>query len=151
MRCITSCLSLAFLFGGVFSAFAQTDVHSSKVVTGPGGVPFVDACHPGDVLIGFNFNAGKAMNTFAGVCQAQDNGVLIGANYGLFTRGSIPDDGHFHTGDAMRCPAGEAIRSMRVWLDKHDEVNSVSATCEQLRPDLPPSSGLPPPGRRLWR
>ena len=140
MRCITFCLSLAILFCSVLSAFAQTDVHSSKVVTGPGGVPFVDACHPGDVLIGFNYIAGKAMNTFAGVCQAQNNGVLTGANYGLFTRGNIPSSGGFfdpvfHAGDAVRCPPGEAIKSMRVWLDKHAEVNSVAATCEQLRPD----------------
>jgi hypothetical protein len=91
------------------------------------------------VLIGFNYIAGKAMNTFAGVCQAQNNGVLTGVAYGLFTRGNIPQSGGifpiFRAGDAIRCPSGQAIRSMRVWLDKHDEVNSVATTRDPPRPD----------------
>jgi hypothetical protein len=136
MRCITFCLGLAMLVGCVFDAFAQENIHNSKVVSGPGGGPFEDACRGSDVLIGFNYIAGKAMNTIAGVCQAQNNGVLVGANYGLNTQGKIPDDGGiypiFHAGGTPRCPAGQAIYEMRVWLDKYNEVNRVAATCTPL-------------------
>lgn len=141
MRCITFCLSLALTIGGIYCAFAQTDVHNSKIVSGPGGGPFDDACHPGDVLVGFNYISGSAMNRLAGVCQAQKNGVLVGANYGLNTQGEDPGNGtllggaEFHAQAFPRCPPGQAINEMRVWLDRFGKVNKVAASCTPLLAD----------------
>ena len=61
------------------------------------GGAFDDPCHGTDVLVGFNAITGKALNTIAAVCQPQDNGVLVGANYGLHTWGdSTYNGGDFH-------------------------------------------------------
>ena len=140
MRCIALCLSVAVLIGWAFPASAQSDVHNTKIVSGPGGGPFDDACRPGDVLVGFNYISGKAMNRLAGVCQAQNNGVLVGANYGLATHGEDPGNGtllgaEFHGEGFPRCPPGQAIYEMRVWLDRHNEVEKVAASCTPLLPD----------------
>jgi hypothetical protein len=91
MRRVTFCLGVTISVLYVFGALAQDNIHNSKIVSGPGGGPFEDPCRGTDVLIGFNFTASKAMNTIAGVCQAQNNGVLGGAVYGLNTHGELPD------------------------------------------------------------
>ncbi len=133
-------LGVAMLLSSVVGAWAQ-EVETRVIVSGPGGVPGDDICHGSDVLIGFNYTAGSTLNSIAGVCQAQNNGVLFGANYGLFTRGTPPNSGsppfvHFNIGDTPRCPAAMAIGGeMHVALDKNGEVQHIDATCVGLLPN----------------
>ncbi|MGA9005789.1 MAG: hypothetical protein WB495_02535 [Xanthobacteraceae bacterium] len=130
------CLGLAILFFCVFGAQAQ--VTNSPQVGGPLGGAFDDPCHGTDVLIGFNAVTGKALNTIAAVCQAQDNGVLVGANYGLHTWGdSTYNGGPFHALFGVRCSPGEAVFELHVTVNKFDEVDGVSALCTSLlRPNV---------------
>jgi hypothetical protein len=145
MRCIGLFSALLWLLGGALPASAQSDLYR-VIVAGPGGGPFDDLCRGSDVLIGFNYIAGSTLNTIAGVCQAQNNGVLTGANYGLATRGKDPGNGglfsaEFHGAGTPRCRSGQAIGEMTVSLDKNGEVENIDATCVGLRPgdNLAPS------------
>jgi hypothetical protein len=127
------------LLSSVVGAWAQ-EVETKVIVSGPGGVYGVDVCHGSDVLIGFNSTAGDTLNSIAGVCQAQNNGVLVGANYGLFTRGTPATTpgtgGRFNIKDSPRCPPAMAIGGqMTVKLDKNGEVQSFFATCVGLLPN----------------
>jgi hypothetical protein len=133
------CVGLAILIGSVLGGARAKD---SPQVGGPGGGPFDDACHGTDVLVGYNESSGKAMNTIAAVCQAQKDGVLEGANYGLHTWG-VDDSGPglgatFHSSSTPRCPPGQAISELHVWVNKFNEIDSVSATCTAL---LRPTTG----------
>jgi hypothetical protein len=67
------CLGVVILIGSV-GAYAQSGDYRVEVHGGGGG-PFDDLCNGSDVLIGFNYTAGTAMNTVAGVCQPQRDGV----------------------------------------------------------------------------
>jgi hypothetical protein len=139
MRSITLILGLFILLGSVFGASAQGT--PTPEVGGTGGAPFADPCHGSDVMIGFNITGGKAMNTFAAVCQAQDNGVLVGANYGLNTWGKLPGEQFPAEGD-QRCPAGQAIYGMTIYVNKQNELDSLGATCVSLLPNGGPQSEL---------
>jgi hypothetical protein len=136
------CLGLAILVSSAFGAYAQ--VTNTSTVGGQGGSPFDDPCHGTDVLIGFNFTDGDALNTVAAVCQAQNNGVLVGANYGLATRGTGPDDtSHAFPArfgpapETPRCPSGSAVISVDVWVNKFNEIDSVEGHCAQMTPADP--------------
>ena len=132
MRSIRLAWAIWMLSG--FAAAAQ--VTNAAQVGGQGGGPFDDACRSGDVMIGYNVISGKAMNTFAAVCQAQNNGVLVGKNYGLRTWGKADyNGGPFFGADNPRCPAGSAIFAMEIWVNKFNELDSVKATCLPLRPN----------------
>lgn len=125
----------ALMVASCFGADAQ-------VVGGPGGGPFDDACRPDDVMVGYNVLSGKAMNQFAAVCQAQNNGVLVGKNYGLRTWGkNFENDYKFF--DTPRCPAGAAISALNVFVNKFNELDSVSATCSPLRRNTGRTSFFP--------
>ena len=132
----------SILFGSallILSCFAaDAQVINVPQVGGPGGGPFDDPCKPTDVLIGFNVSNGKAMDLFAAVCQAQTNGVPVGANYGLHTWGKEDSDIP-HLFLKPRCPAGSAITQLQVWVNTFQELDSVAATCAPLRPN---SGGL---------
>ena len=135
------CLVLAILVWSGFGAHAQ--VSNAPQVGGTGGGPFDDGCHSGDVLVGYNVITGKAMNRFAAVCQAQNNGVLTGSNYGLRTWGQADyNGGPFFGNETPRCPAGSAIFAMEVWVNKFNELDSVKATCLPLRPNTGAASFL---------
>ena len=124
----------ALLFLSIAPACAQ--VTTAPQVGGTGGGAFDDSCRPGDVMIGYNVTSGKAMNTFAAVCQAQNNGVMVGKNYGLRTWGkdsSVGLGGHYHGFDTPRCPAGSAVSELNVFVNKFQELDSVAATCSPLR------------------
>jgi hypothetical protein len=124
-------LGCAILIFSTFGAYAE--VTNAQLVGGAGGAPFDDACGQGDVLIGYNIISGKAMNTFAAVCQPQSGGVLIGKNYGLRTWGKDSNEGvAFETSDVARCPAGTAISALTILVNKFNELDSVSATCSPL-------------------
>ena len=141
------CLCLAILIGSVVTAYAQ--IINTPAVGGQGGGPLDDPCHPGDVMVGYNIQPGKALNTFAAVCQAQKNGVLIGANYGLHTWGRDPEGTGggpfppFTEIDTPRCPAGQAIFGLTIWVNKFNEVDSVAATCVPLLPNSGTASQIP--------
>lgn len=122
----------AALLGNTASVSAQAISYSRIQVGGPGGGPFEDTCRPNDVLIGFNYTAGKALNQIAGVCQAENNGALVGANYGLRTWGHWDNSGPYGATGNVRCPPGQAITSLHVWVDKFHEVHNVRATCSPL-------------------
>jgi hypothetical protein len=134
------CLGLAILIGSVFGAYAQ--VTNTPQVGGRGGGPFDDPCHGTDVLVGYNISFNKALNTVAAVCQAQNNGVLVGAVYGLTTHGEQPENtgggltpAFGQAPQALRCPAGQAIYGLTIWVNKFKELDSVAATCVSLLPN----------------
>ena len=136
-------LGSAMLMMSFLGASAQ--VINAPQVGGPGGGPLDDACRSGDVMIGYNVISGKAMNTFAAVCQAQNNGVLVGKNYGLRTWGKdngVGLGGTYHEFATPRCPAGSAVSEMNVWVNKVNELDSVAATCSPLRPNTGGVSSL---------
>ncbi len=133
------CLGATFLISSTFGAYAQ--VSNTPQVGGQGGGPFGDQCHgTTDVLIGYNITQDKSMNTIAGVCQAQNNGVLIGQNYGLATHGEQPTAG----GGPLypRCPPGQAIYGLTIWVNNLNDLDSVSATCVSLLPNTGPQTQL---------
>jgi hypothetical protein len=142
MRSIS--LGLVILMGSVFGAYAQ--VSNTPHVGGPGGAPFADDCKGDDVLIGYNVTQDKAMNTIAAVCQPQINGTLVDVNYGLTTRGTQPTAG----GGPVypRCPGGQAIFGLTIYVNKFDEIDSVSAVCVPLLPHTGASAQL---GRTMDR
>jgi hypothetical protein len=134
------CLGLAILLGSVLGASAD----DTPEVGGPGGSHFDDACHGTDVMIGFNITENKALNTIAAVCQPQNNGVLVGANYGLRTWGTLPEPTAVFTGsESYRCPAGQAMFGFTIWVNKLNELDSVAATCVPLSPDGGTGAQLP--------
>jgi hypothetical protein len=131
--------------GSVVGAYAQSELYR-VIVTGPGGSPFADLCRGPDVLIGVNYISGSTLNTIAGVCESQDNGITTGVVYGLNTQGKDPGNGglfdtEFHAQGAPRCFPGRAIGEMTVALDKNGEVQNILATCVGLIPsdNLAPS------------
>jgi hypothetical protein len=131
----STCLGIAMLVSFVVAACAQSDDYR-VVWSGPGGAPFYDLCRGSDVLIGFNYTAGSALNSIAGVCESQDNGITTGQIYGLYTRG-IPEHGsgfRFGIGAAPRCPGAMAIHEMTVSLDKNGDVQAIDAICAVLVP-----------------
>ena len=121
-----------FLLAFVTAASAQFTY--SKQVGGPGGGAFEDTCHGGDLLVGFNYTAGKALNTTAPVCQAVDQqGRLTGNVYGLEHLGSCcRSTSAYASAGAVRCPDGEAVEGLHVFVDKFGEVHHVRATCYPL-------------------
>jgi hypothetical protein len=124
------CLGVAVLIGSVFGACAQ--VTNTQPIGGQSGGLFDDPCHPGDVLVGYDYSAGKSLATLQGVCQAQNNGKLVGATYPLKLQGGISND--FPGADSPRCPAGSAIYSMDIWVNKFSDIDSVDAKCTPLSP-----------------
>jgi hypothetical protein len=136
MRHITFWLSLGIVLGCALPASAQTEDYR-VIATGPGGASFDDLCHGSDVLIGFNYTAYDALNTIAGVCETQDNGITTGVSYGLNTHGTAVDHGgglsvRFGIEAAPRCPGAMAIHEMTVSLDKYNEVQGIDAICAGL-------------------
>ena len=130
-------LGVAMLMGCVFGAHAQ--VVDAPVVGGPGGGPYDDPCHTGDVLVGLNYTSGKGMDTIAGVCQSQRDGELVGQVYSLGTHGQVHNPaagatGPFGDEGKPRCPPGAAVYEMQVWVNKFNEVDSVEAVCFPLKP-----------------
>lgn len=107
---------------------------ASNEVGGPGGAPFVDLCRDGDVLIGFNFTAGKDLNTIAAVCQpARRGGQVTGAIYGLNTWGTRPEVGGFlKTSGTGRCPPGTAVQSIEVGVSRHNTLHGVVLHCRNM-------------------
>jgi hypothetical protein len=132
------CLGLVILISYAFGACAQ--VTNAPAVGGPGGSPFDDACRPGDVMVGFNTTSGTGLDTIAAICQAQDDGVLVGGVYGLHAWGELHTDSGF--ADAPRCPADSAIYSLDVWVNKFNKLDSSDAICLPLRPDIGVASSL---------
>ena len=129
-------IGAALLITSAFGADAQVTVATQ--VGGQGGGPFEDVCNHGDVMIGYNLVIGKSINTVAAVCQAQTHGVLVGANYGLRTWGKNDNPGLGappHVLVTPRCPGGTAISEMHIWINKFNELDSVSATCTPLLPN----------------
>lgn len=117
---------------------ASAEITTAMQVGGQGGGPFEDICNGNDVMIGYNVITGKSINTFAAVCQAQNHGVLVGANYGLRTWGKNDNPGvgaPHHVMFTNRCPGGSAISQMHIWVNKFNELDSVSATCSPLLPN----------------
>lgn len=112
----------------------------SKVIGGPGGAVFADYCRLNDLMIGFNYTAGKALNTFAAVCQSQKNGVLTGTAYGGRTWGAAAENGV--EGD-VRCPGGQAVRGLSVFLDNNQDIHHLRTTCGPLLPNTGQSVYLP--------
>jgi hypothetical protein len=133
------CLGLAILMGSIFGAHAQES--NTPKVGGQGGGTFADACRGSDVLVGFNITQDKAMNTIAAVCRAQEDGKLTGADYGLKTHGEQPTAGGGEQN--VRCPHGQAIFGLTIWVNKFNEVDSVSATCVSLLPHSKEHAQLP--------
>jgi hypothetical protein len=129
----TICLGLAILLSFVSIAYAQDQ--NTQLVGSQGGAPFDDSCHPGDVVIGFNWNAGKSLETIAAVCQPQSNGVLTGQPYGLRTWGKNTASGgsYFGVGPGVdRCPAGAAVSGLDIWVNKFQDVDSEETQCSTL-------------------
>jgi hypothetical protein len=123
----------ALLIMSVSSACAQ--IVNAPQVGGTGGGGFDDVCRSGSVMVGYNMIIGKSVITFAAVCQAQTNGVLVGANYGGRTFGRNDGPGVGGTPHVMvtpRCPGGTAISGMHIWVNKFNELDSVSGTCTPL-------------------
>lgn len=136
------CLGLAILIGSVFGANAQ--IIGAAQIGGEGGGAFDDPCQPDDVMIGFNWNSGKSLITFAAVCQAQNNGVLAGPVHGLRTWGKDrpPSGNDFHGTGAERCPTGSAIYEMEVFVNKFNEIDRVQAICLPLLPNTGSAASL---------
>lgn len=130
VRFLFACLGLALVLGA--AAPAQAEVTYTVRVGGTGGADFQDPCQAGDVLVGFNYRAAKAMNSIAGVCQAiEPGGHIIGHDYGLATRGTQPTtDGYINA--AYRCPPDQAVMALEVWSDGNGDVHHVRAICHVL-------------------
>ena len=128
------CLGVAMLISSVVGAYAQTDAYKLSV-EGPGGGAFADVCTSSDVLVGFDFASGDAINQVTAACQSQNNGVLIREIYTLNTWGQPLDPAPpFGTGGPLRCPLRQVISEMTVSLDKNQEVQDIQATCTKLLP-----------------
>jgi hypothetical protein len=111
----------------------ETGITIASVVGGPGGGPFDDNCNSSDVLIGYNITSGKSVNQFAAVCQATKNGMLVGANYGLRTWGEGDQSGGNKKSFIARCPTGSAVSALQLFVNKFNELDSVSGTCLPLK------------------
>jgi hypothetical protein len=119
---------------GCVAGIRETDAYRLSV-EGPGGSPFADVCTSSDVLVGFDFVSGSAINTITAACQSQNNGVLIREIYTLNTWGQPLDPtGPFGIGASPCCPPRQVISEMTVLLDKNQEVQNVQATCTNLLP-----------------
>ena len=121
-------LGLAMLAASVAPGSAQDSY--TYGMGGPGGALFDDPCQDGDVLVGFNYTSGKAMNSIAPVCQTVRDGHIVGHDYGLNTWGKAAAgyDGAY----VLRCPPDMAVYAMHVWWDKNGIVHHVRAQCHVL-------------------
>lgn len=115
--------------GALAPAAAQT--FRTNEVGGPGGAAFSDLCRAGDVLIGINFNAGKALNTIGPVCSPAKNGGIVGQPYGLHTWGT-PSEDFFPHGGSVWCYPNMAIQSLKVNVDGNDNVRSFYISCRNM-------------------
>lgn len=133
-RMFTTLLALvAVLFTSQISTADQLE---SKVVGALSGGNFSDLCHPDDVLVGLNYQAGKAINTIAGVCQRQVNGTLTGAIYGLHTWGTTPEGYIVFTATGQsRCPGPRAVKGLTLMLDKFQDIHGIRMTCSPMKPN----------------
>ncbi|MBN9306671.1 MULTISPECIES: SH3 domain-containing protein [unclassified Devosia] len=132
MRLLT--IAVAMSAGALAPAAAQT--FRTNEVGGPGGAAFSDSCGAGDVLIGINFRAGKALNTIGPVCSPAQGGNIVGTPYGLHTWGTSPKAtdafSPFALADAAWCPTGMAVQSLKVGVDGHDDVRGFSISCRNM-------------------
>ena len=81
MRSSSLFIGLAILVGSAFGACAQTT--NTPQVGSTGGAAFDDRCNGTDLMIGYNISENKALSSLQAVCQARNNGALVGAPYGL--------------------------------------------------------------------
>lgn len=124
--------------GALAPATAQT--FRTNEVGGPGGAAFSDSCRAGDVLIGLNYQAGKALNTIGPVCSQSSQGHVVGLPYGLHTCGNTTGD--FDTDDLTyyaREPVGSAwcspdmvVQSIKVFVDGNQNVRRFEVSCRNM-------------------
>lgn len=122
-------IAVAVSAGALAPAAAQT--FRTNEVGGPGGAAFSDSCSTGDVLIGINFDSGKALNTIGPVCSPAKNGGIVGKPYGLHTWGT-PGEKFSSYGGGVWCYPNMAIQSLKVYVDGNDNVRAFEISCRNM-------------------
>lgn len=120
-------IAVAVSAGALAPAAAQT--FRTNEVGGPGGAAFSDSCGAGDVLIGINWETGKALNRIGPVCSRPSQGHVVGSPYGLHTWGTASALG---LGGSAWCPSDMAIQSLKVDVDGYDNVRWFRISCRNM-------------------
>lgn len=142
MRSSSLFIGLAILVGSAFGACAQTT--NTPQVGSTGGAAFDDRCNGTDLMIGYNISENKALSSLQAVCQARNNGALVGAPYGLRAWGKQAQGtaGEFAGTESLSCPPGQAIFGLTIWQNKFKDIDSVAAVCVPLSPNSGPGAQL---------
>ncbi len=125
-------LGLVVSAGLVFGAAVPSSGEDTRQIGGPGGKGGGSHCAPGQLVSGFDYSSGKALDYLNANCWDPSTGRFKGATGGL---GATIDLGTKNrTAD---CPLTMAVQSMRVFVDKHGIVHHVEAVCGGLAENWP--------------
>lgn len=96
---------------------------------GAGGSEFRSNCRPGDVIVGFEIQIGKALDAVRAQCVSLNPQRTEYASeiYALTNFG-----GHGGNQTALSCKTGYAVRHLHVYMDSSKIVNEFRITCQAL-------------------
>lgn len=126
----------ATLLGVSLATGARAEITYTNEFGGKGGGHFEDNCNPGDFLIGFNWTAGKALNTVSPLCVVQKKGKWAGQPYHRRTWGQPAENIGGLTTPFMngthQCNPDQFVTALHVWWDKFGIVHHVQVFCHNV-------------------
>lgn len=118
----------AIAAAGVLPAVARAADIPTAEIGGRGGQPFADRCDFGDVLVGFEFSAGKAVDMVRALCREVSPALqLVGDVDRLNSFG-----GSGGNGTRERCSGQSAVTALNVSVDKFGVVHQFYAVCSAI-------------------
>lgn len=129
-------MAAALLLGVSLATGARAEITYTNELGGKGGGHFEDSCNPGDFLVGFNWTAGKALNTVSPLCVVQKNGKWAGQPYRRRTWGQPAERiggvaAPFING-SHKCNPDQFVTALHVWWDKFGIVHHVEVFCHDV-------------------
>ncbi len=123
-------VAMAIAAAGLPSSAAGADFQTAEI-GGRGGHPFADRCAFGDVLVGFEFRAGKAVDMVRAMCQEVSPELRLVGDVDRLNKFG----GGGGEGSRKRCSGQNAVTALTVSIDKFGAVHQFFATCSAVDGD----------------
>jgi hypothetical protein len=138
-RSVNSVAMAASLLVSVSLATGATAQIHTPELGGKGGGPFELKCkrtdNHQDYLIGFDYTAGKALNSITPFCIAEEKGKWSGQEYKVGSRGQPAEElggglvPKLRPYRGVRCKRNQFVTALHVWWDKFGIVHHVKVFC----------------------
>jgi hypothetical protein len=124
------------LFAITLLTLGLTGEISAKTYTaekgGYGGGHYEVVCNSNDYLVGFGYNAGKALDNVTPLCRSVKNEKWSGNTYKRKLVGGATTGGPFMATGTVVCEKDQFVTSLHVWWDGYGIVHHLQVNCHSF-------------------